>query len=126
MMNSKRRLISVLQVVAALGMFFCFFCLAPWGACEPIENLERYPEMSQKYPPPPRAKYFIVGHGVPSYFETALTERPLLLLAMLGAFLVCFGFLIVSALWYSNIDGNKTQVIKPLKIPKALRTGSET
>jgi hypothetical protein len=100
----KKRIISILQLLAALLMFPLFFTFIPWATPHPISQLNTYPEMMETHPPPDWAEYFTVGHGTPTYFRTSPREQPFRAILQGGALAACIAVLIIPALYYSPND----------------------
>ena len=111
------KFLSALQIVICLTMFFTFFKTIPWLSADPLEDLEAYPEMTAKYPPPIWAKSFSVGFGKPTYYPDYHTERFWKKLIFVSLLMSQWLFLVISAIYSYRVRKNISwkDAVKSLK-----------
>ena len=103
------KLLSILQIIVCLTMFFTFFKTIPWLLAEPIANVERYPESKEKDLPPTWAKSFSAGPGGIAYYSDYHAEERRKTFTFISLIAGQWVFLVASAIYALKIRHNASR-----------------
>ena len=98
-MKISLKLLSILQILICLTLFFTFFMTIRWLTAKPLEYLESYPEMAMKHPPPSWAMSFSPYDPKPTYYPDYHAQRFWKKLFFISLLIGQWLFLIISSIY---------------------------